>query len=117
MLARAGQGRGPTLAMMQATRRLRGIRGIRGLVVISADQHWFAAHVHAHGIREFQFGPLARDTRDPGPAGPGVLARAVDFNFGLIEITGDTIAISAIGPGGAPLFATTLTADELTPST
>lgn len=91
-----------------------GLGGIRGLVVITADQHWFGAHVHERGIREFQFGPLARDTRTPGPAVPGVLARAIDYNFGLLEIDGDTIKISAIGPGGERLFAATLTADELT---
>ena len=38
----------------------------------SADQHWFAAHRHAHGIREFQVGPLARGDRAPGPTPPGV---------------------------------------------
>lgn len=90
--------------------------GVRGLVVISADQHWFASHVHVHGIRELQFGPLARDPRDPGPQQPGVLARAVDYNFGLIAIDGETISFTAVGPGGGTLFAATLTADELTPT-
>ena len=100
----------------ERTKLFAGLAGIRGLVVITADQHWFAAHVHDHGIREFQFGPLARDTGTPGPAAPGVLARAVAFNFGLIQIDGETISISAIGEGGETLFATTLTADELTTS-
>jgi len=99
----------------QRQQLLDGLVGVRGLVMISADQHWFSAHIHAHGIREFQFGPLARDTRNPAPPTSGVLARAVNFNFGLIRIDGDSIAISAIGPGGDPLFATTLTADDLTP--
>jgi phosphodiesterase/alkaline phosphatase D-like protein len=94
---------------------LDGLVGISGLVVITADQHWFAAHVHTHGIREFQFGPLARDVRTPGPAGPGVLARALEFNAGIVEIDGSTIKISAIGTGGRVLFATTLTAEQLTP--
>lgn len=98
----------------ERTKLFAGLAGLRGLVVITADQHWFAAHVHDRGIREFQFGPLARDTRTPGPATPGVLARAVAFNFGLIEIDGETISISAIGEGGETLFSTTLTADELT---
>ena len=100
----------------ERTKLFAGLAGIRGLVVITADQHWFAAHVHDHGIREFQFGPLARDTGTPGPAAPGVLARAVAFNFGLIQIDGETISISAIGEGGETLFATTLTAAELTTS-
>lgn len=91
-----------------------GLAGIRGLVVLTADQHWFASHVHAHGIREFQFGPLARDTRVPGPATAGVLARAVAYNFGVVTIDGETISISAVGEGGELLFATTLTADDLT---
>ncbi len=94
---------------------LDGLVGIRGLVVISGDQHWFAAHVHARGHREFQFGPLARDPREPDPPQPGVVARAVEFNFGLIEIDGETIVISAIGTGGRRLFSTTLTADDLVP--
>ncbi len=98
----------------ERTKLLAGLAGLRGLVILTADQHWFAAHVHDRGIREFQFGPLARDTRTPGAATPGVLARAVAFNFGLIQIDGETISISAIGEGGETLFATTLTADALT---
>jgi hypothetical protein len=38
-----------------------------------------------------------------------------DYNFGLIEIDGETIVISAIGPGGDVVFAETLTAEALTP--
>lgn len=91
-------------------RVLDGLADTPGVVFVSADQHWFAAHVHAHGLREFQFGPLARDTRTPDPPGPGVLARVVDYNFGLIEVDGDALAISAIGPGGETLFSTTITA-------
>jgi alkaline phosphatase D len=88
---------------------------LSGVVVISADQHWFASHQHAFGVREVQFGPFARDVRQPGPMTAGVLARELAYNFGVIEIDGDSITLTAIGPGGVQLFTETLTAEALTP--
>ena len=89
--------------------------GIRGVVFVSADQHWFASHRHAGGLREFQVGPFARGIATPPPAVPGVLFRALAYNAGLIDIDGDRIAIAGLGPDGARFFEETLTADELTP--
>jgi alkaline phosphatase D len=89
--------------------------GIRGVVFVSADQHWFAAHRHAHGIREFQVGPFARGILTPPPAAPGVLFRAQQYNAGLIDIAGDRLTIAGLGPDGARFYEETLTADELTP--
>ena len=91
------------------------VAGIRGIVFFSADQHWFASHRHAYGIREFQVGPLARGILTPPPAAPGVLFRALQYNAGLIDIGGDRIVIAGLGPDGARFFEETLTADELTP--
>ena len=31
-----------------------------GMLCLSADQHWFAAHQHRDRVREFQVGPLSR---------------------------------------------------------
>jgi alkaline phosphatase D len=89
--------------------------GIRGVVFVSADQHWFAAHRHAYGIREFQVGPLARGILTPPPPAPGVLFRKLEYNAGLIDIAGDRITIAGLGPDGARFYEETLTADELTP--
>lgn len=89
--------------------------GLPGVVFFSGDQHWFAAHRHAHGIREFQIGPLARGICDPGPPAPGVLFRATQYNAGLLEIDGAALRFTAIGPGGERLYEETLTADQLTP--
>ncbi|HWU87345.1 MAG TPA: alkaline phosphatase D family protein, partial [Kofleriaceae bacterium] len=91
------------------------VTGIRGVVFFSADQHWFASHRHAYGIREFQVGPFARGILTPPPPAPGVLFRERQYNAGLIDIDGDRIAIAGLGPDGARFYEETLTADELTP--
>ncbi|HLL20514.1 MAG TPA: alkaline phosphatase D family protein, partial [Kofleriaceae bacterium] len=36
------------------------VLGISGVLFVTADQHYFAAHRHAYGIRELQVGPLCR---------------------------------------------------------
>ena len=89
--------------------------GVRGVVFVSADQHWFAAHRHAHGIREFQVGPFARGILTPPPPAPGVLFRAQQYNAGLIDLDGERLTVAGLGPDGARFYEETLTADELTP--
>ncbi|HSK05778.1 MAG TPA: alkaline phosphatase D family protein [Kofleriaceae bacterium] len=89
--------------------------GIPGVLFLSADQHWFAAHRHAYGIREFQVGPLARGIREPPPPAPGVLFRHRQYNAGIVDIDGDRITVAGLGPGGARFYEETLTAAELTP--
>ena len=89
--------------------------GIPGVLCVSADQHWFAAHRHAYGIREFQVGPFARGIIEPPPAAAGVLFRRLDYNAGLIDIDGDRLTAWGLGPGGERFYAETLTAAELTP--
>jgi len=57
-------------------RLLDAMVGVTGVVFVAADQHYFAAHRHAHGVREFQVGPLARGVFSPGPVVLGVLFRS-----------------------------------------
>ena len=67
-------------------------RKIRGVVFVTADQHWFASHLHAGGIHELQVGPLASFLRSPPEEDPPpeVLARHVLRNYGEIIVTGGT---------------------------
>jgi len=59
---------------------------ISGVVFLTADQHWFAAHHFTEGHIEFQVGPLARGIPELPPAGPEVVARSAQYNFGEIRI-------------------------------
>lgn len=89
--------------------------GTPGVLFASGDQHWFAAHRHAFGIREMQIGPLARGLGTPPPAVPGVLFRAVRYNAGLIDITGDQLTLTGLGADGERFYQETLSAADLTP--
>ena len=91
------------------------IVGIPGVLFVSADQHWFAAHRHVYGIREFQIGPLARGIGIAPPPVDGVLFRAERYNVGLIEISADSLTVSGLGTGGERFYEETLTPDQLTP--
>ncbi len=90
--------------------------GIPGILFISGDQHFFASQSHAYGIREFQIGPMARGLGTPGPAPPQVLFRSVQYNFGLIDVDGDSLTFSGIGADGTAFHTETLTAEQLTPT-
>jgi alkaline phosphatase D len=90
-------------------------KGITGVLFVSGDQHWFAAHRHAYGIREFQIGPVARGFGMPIVQAPGVLFRSVQFNFGIVEIDGTSLTFSGLGPDGTRFYSETLTVDDLTP--
>ncbi len=89
--------------------------GIPGIVFVTGDQHYFAAHRHAHGVREFQTGPLARGLGPFGPAGPGVLFRHAGYNAGLFEIYDDRIEVTGLGADGEHFYTETLTVADLTP--
>lgn len=89
--------------------------GTPGVLFASGDQHWFAAQRHAFGIRELQIGPLGRGLGTPPPAVPNVLFRAVRFNAGLIDITGDQLTMTGLGADGERFYAETVSADDLTP--
>ncbi len=90
--------------------------GTSGILFLSGDQHYFAAYTHAYGLREFQVGPLARGLGTPGPEGPGVEFRDVRYNFGVLDITADSLTIRGIGPGGEVFYKQTLSVAELTPA-
>jgi hypothetical protein len=85
------------------------------VLFVSADQHWFAAHRHALGIREIQIGPVGRGLGAPGPMVPGVMFRAVRYNAGVIEIDGDQLTVIGLGADGAAFYRETLSPADLTP--
>ena len=91
------------------------LRGTPGVLFVSADQHWFAAHRHALGIREIQIGPVGRGLGTPGPTAPGVIFRAVRYNAGLIDIDGDRLTVTGLGADGTAFYSETLSAADLTP--
>ena len=90
--------------------------GVSGLLFVSGDQHFFAAHRHAYGIREFQIGPLARGLGTPGPTAPGVLFRSVQYNFGLIDVAGAKLVFTGVGADGQTIYQETFTPADLTPA-
>ena len=93
------------------------LAGVPGVLFISGDQHWFAAHRHARGIREFQIGPLARGVIVPPPPVDGVLFRAERYNCGLIDVDRDTLTFTGVGVGGELFYKETLGIEDLTPTT
>ncbi len=90
--------------------------GISGVLFVSADQHYFAAYRHSHGVREFQVGPLARGIGPFGDDLPGVLFRAGRFNAGLFEIEGSTLRVVGLGADGERFYQETFTPDDLRPA-
>ncbi len=92
------------------------LAGVPGVLFVSADQHWFGAHRHAFGIREFQVGPLCRGILMPLVMAPGVLFRSTQYNFGLIDVDGQELTFSGVGGDGTVFYKETLTPDDLTPT-
>lgn len=92
------------------------IAGVPGVLFVSGDQHWFAAHRHARGIREFQIGPLARGILVPPAPVDGVLFRAQRYNFGLVDIERDSLTFTGVGEGGELFYKETLGIEDLTPA-
>ena len=90
--------------------------GVPGVLFVAADQHYFAAHRHDHGVREFQVGPLARGLGEVGVDAPGVLFRSQRYNVGLFDIDGDRLVVTGLGPDGERFYQERLTAAELTPT-
>ncbi len=89
--------------------------GVPGILFVSADQHWFAANVHAQGIREFQCGPLARAVQLPPPPLPGVHFTHADYNVCVLDVDADRLVVTGLGPGNARFFEAAFTAADLTP--
>ena len=92
------------------------LRGVSGVLFVSADQHYFAAHRHAWGVREIQVGPFARGIGTYGSAAPGVLFRAGRYNVGLFDIDGDVLRVTGLGADGERFYEETLTPALLTPT-
>lgn len=87
---------------------------LAGMLWLSADQHWFAAHQHRDRVREFQVGPLSRGLLTPPPPRPGVLTRVHEYNVGLIEITAaPRLRFRALGATGATLYDEAFTPADL----
>ncbi|MGE0398517.1 MAG: alkaline phosphatase [Kofleriaceae bacterium] len=89
--------------------------GVPGVLFVSADQHYFAAYRHSHGVREFQVGPLARGIGPYGEDSSGVLFRSGRYNAGLFEIDGDELRVIAIGADGEQFYEETFTPSDLRP--
>jgi alkaline phosphatase D len=62
--------------------------GIRGVVLVSADRHYFAVHAHANGLREYHLGPMAAGLGSPPPEHPAVVAGAHTVNYGQFVVVG-----------------------------
>lgn len=92
-----------------------GILEIPGVLFVSGDQHWFAAHRHAYGIREFQIGPVARGILTPPPPTDGVLYRARRYNAGVIDVDANALTLTGLGEGGEAFYSETFTPADLTP--
>jgi alkaline phosphatase D len=95
---------------------LDALASVPGLLFVSGDQHFFAAHRHAHDIREFQIGPLARGLGTPGPTAPGVLFRSVQYNFGLIDVAHEVLTFRGIAADGGVIYEESFTQAQLTPT-
>ena len=92
-----------------------GLLDIPGILFVTADQHWFAAHRHAYGIREIQIGPVARGILTPGPPVTGVLYRAQRYNAGIVDVAPDSLTITGLGEAGEAFYTETFTPADLTP--
>ena len=85
----------------------------RGVLFVSAAQHWVASHRHAGGQRELQVGPIARGLGTPGPPRAEVLARHVRPNAAILDVDADAITVRAIGADGSIFHEARLTLDDL----
>jgi len=105
-----------TSFLTERARIFDAIAGIPGVLFLSGDQHWFGAHRHTRGIREFQVGPLARGLGTPMVEAAGVVFRSVQYNFGLLDIDGERLTMTGVGPDGE-FYKETLTPADLTAAT
>lgn len=92
------------------------IAGVPGVLFVSADQHYFAAHRHARGVREIQVGPFARGIGPFGDESEGVMFRAGRYNAGVFEIDRDELRVYGLGDNGERFYEETLTPELLRPA-
>lgn len=84
-------------------------------VFLTGDQHWFAAHHLAGGIREYQAGPASAFVRQPDPARPEEVFRHAGHNFAEVTVHGGhepSFTIRALGPLGEEIYRETLAASR-----
>ncbi len=86
---------------------------IRGVVFVSADQHWFEARRYSNGAREFQIGAVARGIGEPPPMRAGILGRALTYNFATLEIEDGKMLVQDFDADGTQLYAERLDAGSL----
>lgn len=86
---------------------------IRGVVFVSADQHWFEARRYSNGAREFQIGAVARGIGEAPPVREGILARALTYNFATLEIADGKMLFQDFDANGEQLYAERLDAGSL----
>jgi alkaline phosphatase D len=78
--------------------------GLSGVVFLAADRHWFAAHHHTVGIKEFQVGPIARGLPELEPAAPEVVARESTYNFGEVTVRAGALSFTARAADGRAIY-------------
>lgn len=86
---------------------------VTGVVFITADQHWMAAHHLPNGLKSFQAGPMAAYIRKPSRISlPDVVATVPARNLGLLRYQpGDppTLEVSFIDAEGKTRYTEVLT--------
>jgi alkaline phosphatase D len=100
----------------ERTKLFDAFAGVPGILFVSADQHWFATHRHARGIRELQVGPLCRGIGMPHTLSGDVLFRSAQYNFGVIDVDATALTFSGVGHDGTVFYKETLTPEALTPA-
>ncbi len=81
--------------------------GIQGVVFLTADQHWFAAHHLPGGHKQFQAGPVSQFLRTPGAGTPpAVRVQAEELNYAVVEYTPSPprLTVIGMGTGGKELY-------------
>lgn len=81
--------------------------GIGGVVFLTADQHWFAAHHHNSGFKEFMSCPLTRVLRNPpSTADPHQVEVLKDYNFSIAtyDPSDETLLIEAYDDQGSLFY-------------
>ncbi|MCA9564870.1 MAG: alkaline phosphatase D family protein, partial [Myxococcales bacterium] len=80
---------------------------IGGVIFLAADQHWFSAHHHNSGFKEFQVGPISASLRQPNPPDQHQVSMLVDYNYGRITYDpsgGGRILFEAIDDHGSLIY-------------
>ncbi len=79
---------------------------IGGVVFLTADQHWFSAHHHNAGYKEFQTGSLSAHLRTPVVYSPHQVEVLETYNYGVIDYDPEarTITMRGFDTGGNSIY-------------